>query len=184
MLSLASNSTSPTKGTFTETSNIRKEILEMVNQLITWLQCQAKKIIIFIIIIFLIGKMQITSLTSTDARHCSFFSGCGLQLKVVSGMENQQTNTVELKTGKVLTSSKVRKWGEMFCRDKVNHLSHDICCSTRNTCTEYWKCHKIERFAKICENQKCYEQQRIQPQDLQNKKRSAMISTGDGAAGA
>ena len=26
-------------------------------------------------------------------------SGCGLQLKVVSGMENRQTNTVELKTG-------------------------------------------------------------------------------------
>jgi len=62
------------------------------------LDCNAKQNILKKV--FVIGKMQTTLKMNTDHPSCKMQE---------NGMENQQANTVELNTGKALTSSKVEK---------------------------------------------------------------------------
>ena len=98
---------------------------------------------------FVIGKMQTTSLMSTDHPSCKMHDNAHSQTSVESDRWHGKSTSKHclIEHGKALTGSKVDKQRQMFYCGKVHHISHDRCCSTRNTKCQ--TCHRIAILSKF-----------------------------------
>ncbi|KAJ7391098.1 hypothetical protein OS493_020122 [Desmophyllum pertusum] len=105
------------------------------------------------------------------------FEAVDIQLKAMSGAEDQQVNRVEHRETADQFKGREAK-GRCFRCDREGHFSRDRCCPARNA--ECQKCHKIGHFAKDCQNKHFTSNRGFPPLDVQNKRRSKVNSVGDG----